>query len=80
MTTKSEYDATLTMTLTPDMEEQMKGFPFFLEIEMLRADKKRLEDGRIEYSNVIIEDAEKSNLVKEFVLKMISHSHLQNGN
>jgi hypothetical protein len=75
-----EEVAKLDMTITPDMEEQMKGFPFFLEIEMLRADRTVVKDGRIEYSNVLIEDEQKAELVKEFVLKMISHSHLQNGN
>lgn len=70
----------LSMTVTPEMEANFKDFPFFLEIELLQADRKVLPDGRIEYSNVLIHDPEKADLMKEFVLKMISHSHLQNGN
>jgi hypothetical protein len=80
MTRMTENAANLNMVLTPDMEKMMKDFPWFLEIEMLEADRRVLSDGRIEYKNVVIADDEKAELLKEFVLKMISHSHISNDN
>lgn len=71
--------ATLKMTITPEMEKQFKGYPYFLEIEMMQGDRKVLKDGRIKYW-IEIDDEEKADLMKEFVLKMISKSHITNKN
>lgn len=65
--------ATLTMEITPEMEKQFKGEPFFLEIEMLQGDREELENGMIKYK-CVINDHDKAELMKEFVLKCISHS------
>ena len=71
--------AQIKMTITPNIEKMMKGEPFFLEIEMLQGSRKVLKDGRIKY-RIEVADPHKQEIVKEFVLKMISKSHLQNGN
>lgn len=71
--------ATLKMTITPEIEKQFKSYPYFLEIEMMQGDRKVLKDGRIKY-RIEIDDEEKADLMKEFVLKMISKSHITNKN
>lgn len=69
----------LTMEITREMEEMFKGFPFFLEIEMLQGEREPLPDGRIKYK-IEIADTDKAELMKEFLLKMISKSHLSSNN
>lgn len=61
------------------MEKMFKEAPYFLEIEMMQGNRKMLKDGRIKYK-IEIADPDKSELMKEFVLKMISHSHNKNQN
>ena len=74
MQQKASEPATLEMELTPEMEKCLKGEPFFLEIEMLQGEKQDLPDGRVRYT-LIIQDQFKIDLIKEFVLKLISSSH-----
>jgi hypothetical protein len=66
--------AELEMRITPEIENLMKGEPFFLEIEMLQGTRTELQDGRIEYK-IQITDPAKKEMVVEFLLKMISNSH-----
>lgn len=73
---KSEQ-AFVTMELTPAMEKAFKEFPFFLEIEMLQGEKENLPNGRVRYS-IEINNADKSDIMREFCLKMISLSHKTN--
>jgi hypothetical protein len=75
----TQEPATLEMTVTPTMEQQMKDAPFFLEIEILQGEREDLKDGRIRYK-IEIHDMDKAELVKEFILKVISKSLLINGN
>lgn len=65
--------AELEMTVTPDIEQILKGHPFFLEIEMLKGFITKLPDGRKQFK-VIIHDQDKGKIVYEFVLKIISQS------
>lgn len=64
---------TLEITATPYIENLLKGAPFFLEVEMLRAGRLEMPNGMIRYS-VVVEDPAKIEIVKEFVLKLISDS------
>lgn len=66
--------ATLTMELTAEMVEQFKGFPFFLELEMLQGNCEQLHNGIKKYT-IKIDDMDKAELMKEFCLKIISMSH-----
>lgn len=75
----SNEPAICTMELTPDMERLFKGEPYFLEIEMLQGEREVLEDGRVKYI-IEVHDPQKQEIIKEFCLKMISKSHLNNGN
>lgn len=68
----------LTMELTPEMEKVVKE-QFNLEIEMMQGDKESLPGGMTKYTIKIYDD-QKCEMVKEFVLKMISESHLKNMN
>lgn len=62
------------MTITKEVESILKGDPFFLEIEMLQGERIEMTDGRLWYK-IEIADSDKSELMREFVLKMISNSH-----
>jgi hypothetical protein len=75
--TDDENVATINMTISPFMEKEFSGFPFFLEIEMLQGNRKQLKDGRVKYK-IQITDPEKILMVKEFCLKTISLSHKVN--
>ncbi len=67
--------ATVEMEITPYIEDLLKKEPFFLEIEMLQGTREVLNDGRIKYEIKIV-DHTKQDIIKEFVLKMISQSHM----
>lgn len=64
----------VNMTITTVMEDLLKGDPFFLEIEMMKAERVVLSNGLVKYSSLIIEDEFKKELMKEFVLRAISLS------
>lgn len=64
----------LRMTISPEMETMFKKEPFFLEIEMLQGSKRVLKSGMIKYK-LTVADHDKQQMIKEFILKTISHSH-----
>ena len=70
--------AELTMEITPDMEESILNL-FDLKIEILKGTRETMEDGKIRIK-IFITDEDKAMMVKEFVLKMISKSHIKNMN
>jgi hypothetical protein len=63
----------LEMTISPELEDQFKGEPFFLEIEMLQGKREIKPDGRI-YFELDIDDVDKVRTVKLFILHMMSQS------
>lgn len=70
-------DANLEMELTPYMAEIVER-DFDLQIEFLQSTKEPLPDGRTRYFMTV--KGEKAELIKEFVLKLISMSHTKNLN
>lgn len=65
--------ATLEMSIQPWLEERLKQFPYFLELEMLQGERKPMPYGFI-YYKIEITDMYKIFIVREFVLKCISES------
>jgi len=72
--------AEVTMEITPTMEKTLAE-DFGLEVELLQADRKPHPDGSgRSILKFTIMDEEKAELLREFVLKVISQSHKQNMN
>jgi hypothetical protein len=74
---ESEWPMSIEIEITANMESRLesllKGDPFFLETEMLQGEKEILPNGNIKYK-IRVEDEFKKVLLREFSLKMISHS------
>lgn len=69
---------TLTMEVTASMEKTIIE-AFNLEIEVLQGMREPMLDGRTRFT-ITINDKQKSDIVREFILKLISQSHLVNPN
>lgn len=61
------------MVISTEMEDILKQPPFCLEMEMMSGERTVLNDGRIEY-HIEINDPDKDEVIKEFMLKTISKS------
>lgn len=72
--------AEVTMEVTPDMEQIMKE-EFNLELELLQAERKPHPDGSgRSILKFMITDQDKAEMLRDFVLKVISQSHNKNMN
>lgn len=69
---KTSDTATVEMTLTPEMEQTFKEY-FNLEIEMMQGITEHLPNGQTKFTIEVAPD--KAELIKEFMLKVISQSH-----
>lgn len=65
----------VTMTINPEMEYLFRD-TLNLDIEMMQGTREELPNGQVKYSFKIYDD-QKNEMVKEFALKMISHSHIK---
>jgi|GEM_PF-1325886 len=75
---KQDNPATITWTVTPDMADTLTE-ALNLSVERMQGTTVNLPDGRLEIT-ITVEDEQKIEMCREFVLKLISKSHLKNLN
>jgi hypothetical protein len=73
-----QYVGTCELTVTEQVEKILIDF-FNIEVEVMQGQRVILPDGRREIT-FEVRDEQKGKMIQEFILKVISKSHLLTGN
>ena len=72
---ENNYEAEVTMEVNDEIADLIRE-TFNVEVEMLRGSIEKLPNGQTKYSFEVA--GQKAEMIKEFILKVISKSHQQN--